>query len=38
MSLSRRREYLADATAVDIAGDADGLACALDKLAHDSTR
>lgn len=37
MSLSRRREYLADASAVDIAGDADGLASALEKLAADST-
>lgn len=37
MSLSRRREYLADASAVDIAGDADGLASALAKLAQDQT-
>ncbi|MCW2926533.1 MAG: HtpX-2 peptidase [Thermoleophilia bacterium] len=37
MSLSRRREYLADASAVDIAGDADGLASALQKLADDTT-
>jgi heat shock protein HtpX len=37
MSLSRRREYLADASAVDIAGDADGLASALEKLAADHT-
>lgn len=37
MSLSRRREYLADASAVDIAGDADGLASALAKLAADPT-
>ncbi len=37
MSLSRRREYLADASAVDIAGDADGLASALEKLAADTT-
>lgn len=37
MSLSRRREYLADASAVDIAGDADGLASALAKLAADHT-
>jgi heat shock protein HtpX len=37
MSLSRRREYLADASAVDIAGDADGLASALEKLAADPT-
>lgn len=36
MSLSRRREYLADASAVDIAGDADGLASALAKLAADT--
>jgi heat shock protein HtpX len=37
MALSRRREYLADASAVDIAGDADGLASALAKLAADTT-
>lgn len=37
LSLSRRREYLADASAVDIAGDADGLASALAKLAADTT-
>jgi len=37
LSLSRRREYLADASAVDIAGDADGLASALEKLAADPT-
>jgi heat shock protein HtpX len=37
MSLSRRREYLADAMAVDITGDADGLASALEKLAADTT-
>lgn len=37
LSLSRRREYLADASAVDIAGDADGLASALEKLAADHT-
>jgi heat shock protein HtpX len=37
MALSRRREYLADASAVDIAGDADGLASALRKLAADTT-
>lgn len=36
MALSRRREYLADASAVDIAGDADGLASALAKLAADT--
>ncbi len=36
MSLSRQREYLADASAVDIAGDADGLASALAKLAADT--
>lgn len=36
MALSRRREYLADALAVDIAGDADGLASALQKLADDT--
>lgn len=37
MALSRQREYLADASAVDIAGDADGLASALAKLAADPT-
>jgi heat shock protein HtpX len=37
MALSRKREYLADASAVDIAGDADGLASALRKLAADTT-
>lgn len=37
MALSRRREYLADASAVDIAGDADGLASALEKLGADHT-
>jgi heat shock protein HtpX len=37
MSLSRRREYLADATAVDITGRADSLASALGKLAADHT-
>jgi heat shock protein HtpX len=36
MALSRKREYLADASAVDIAGDADGLASALEKLAADT--
>lgn len=36
LSLSRKREYLADATAVDITGDADGLASALEKLAADT--
>jgi len=36
MSLSRKREYLADATAVEITGDADGLASALEKLAADT--
>lgn len=36
MSLSRKREYLADASAVDIAGDADGLASALEKLSADT--
>ena len=37
MALSRQREYLADASAVQIAGDADGLASALAKLAADTT-
>jgi len=37
MSLSRRREYLADASAVDITGEADGLASALAKLEADTT-
>lgn len=37
MALSRKREFLADAMAVDISGDADGLASALEKLAADST-
>lgn len=36
MALSRRREYLADASAVEITGDADGLAQALQKLAADT--
>jgi heat shock protein HtpX len=36
MALSRRREFLADATAVQITGNADGLASALEKLAHDT--
>ncbi|MCW2972049.1 MAG: htpX [Thermoleophilia bacterium] len=36
LSLSRRREYLADASAVEITGDADGLASALEKLAADT--
>ncbi|MBC7460095.1 MAG: M48 family metalloprotease, partial [Thermoleophilia bacterium] len=36
LSLSRKREYLADATAVEITGDADGLASALEKLAADT--
>jgi heat shock protein HtpX len=37
MALSRNREYLADASAVDIAGSADGLVSALEKLAADPT-
>lgn len=36
MALSRRREFLADASAVEIIGDANGLARALEKLAHDT--
>ncbi len=35
MTLSRRREYLADATAAEITGDPEGLARALYKLAVD---
>ena len=35
MSLSRRREYLADASAVEISGDPEGLASALAKLRDD---
>ena len=36
MSLSRRREYLADASAVEITGDAEGLARALADLRDDT--
>ncbi len=36
MSLSRRREYLADASAVEITGDAEGLARALAALRSDT--
>ena len=36
MSLSRRREYLADASAVEITGDAEGLALALAALRDDT--
>ena len=35
MALSRRREYLADAAAAEITGDAEGLALALRKLDND---
>jgi len=35
MSISRRREYLADAGGAEISGDAEGLALALRKLAAD---
>jgi heat shock protein HtpX len=35
MSLSRRREYLADASAAEISGDPEGLARALAKLRDD---
>ena len=35
MSISRRREYLADAGGAEISGDAEGLALALRKLADD---
>ena len=37
MALSRRREFLADAAAVEITGDAEGLARALYKLGMDHT-
>ena len=37
MTLSRRREYLADATAAEITGDGEGLALALAKLRDDPT-
>ena len=37
MSLSRRREYLADATAAELTGDPEGLARALWKLGADPT-
>jgi heat shock protein HtpX len=37
MSLSRRREYLADVTAAEITGDGEGLALALAKLRDDTT-
>jgi heat shock protein HtpX len=37
MALSRRREYLADASAAEITGDAEGLALALAKLRDDTT-
>jgi heat shock protein HtpX len=36
MSLSRRREYLADASAVEITGDAEGMALALAALRDDT--
>jgi heat shock protein HtpX len=36
LSLSRRREYLADASAVEITGDAEGLALALAALRDDT--
>lgn len=36
MMLSRRREFLADASAVEITGDPDALASALQKLANDT--
>jgi heat shock protein HtpX len=37
MALSRRREYLADASAAEITGDGEGLALALAKLRDDTT-
>lgn len=37
MAMSRQREYLADATAVEFTRNPDGLASALYKLAHDQT-
>jgi heat shock protein HtpX len=37
MALSRRREYLADASASEITGDGEGLALALAKLRDDHT-
>jgi heat shock protein HtpX len=37
MALSRRREYLADASAAEITGDPEGMALALAKLRDDTT-
>jgi heat shock protein HtpX len=37
MSLSRRREYLADESSAEITGDPEGLALALWKLKQDTT-